>query len=100
MANRAMHSRPQKILQAAAHTPLRALPPAAIAPPPGPKPRRGAGVVERGGLENRCGGDSTQGSNPCLSATSLHTQSLPRAFASGFCRALPLWACETLPLCG
>ena len=25
-------------------------------------------MVERGGLENRCGGDSTQGSNPCLSA--------------------------------
>jgi hypothetical protein len=32
-------------------------------------PRRGAGVVERGGLENRCGRKSTQGSNPCLSAT-------------------------------
>ena len=31
-------------------------------------PRRGAGVVERGGLENRCGRKSTQGSNPCLSA--------------------------------
>jgi hypothetical protein len=31
--------------------------------------RRGAGVVERGGLENRCGRKSTQGSNPCLSAT-------------------------------
>ncbi len=30
--------------------------------------RRGAGAVERGGLENRCGGNSTQGSNPCLSA--------------------------------
>ena len=29
---------------------------------------RGAGAVERGGLENRCGGDSTQGSNPCFSA--------------------------------
>ncbi|HBM88608.1 MAG TPA: hypothetical protein DD437_08700, partial [Rhodobiaceae bacterium] len=24
---------------------------------------------ERGGLENRCAGNSTQGSNPCLSAT-------------------------------
>ena len=32
-------------------------------------PRRGAGVVERGGLENRCGCKPTQGSNPCLSAT-------------------------------
>ena len=31
-------------------------------------PRRGAGVVERGGLENRCGRKPTQGSNPCLSA--------------------------------
>ena len=30
--------------------------------------RRSAGVVERDGLENRCGGDSTQGSNPCSSA--------------------------------
>ena len=30
--------------------------------------RRDAGAVERGGLENRCGGDPTQGSNPCLSA--------------------------------
>ena len=31
--------------------------------------RRDARVVESGGLENRCGGDSTQGSNPCLSAS-------------------------------
>ena len=30
--------------------------------------RRGAGVVERDGFENRCGLTSTQGSNPCLSA--------------------------------
>ena len=30
--------------------------------------RRGAGVVERGGLENRCTLTGTQGSNPCLSA--------------------------------
>ena len=30
--------------------------------------RRDARVVEWGGLENRCTGDSTQGSNPCLSA--------------------------------
>jgi hypothetical protein len=29
---------------------------------------RGARVVEWGGLENRCGGNFTQGSNPCLSA--------------------------------
>ena len=30
--------------------------------------RRGAGVVDRDGLENRCTFASTQGSNPCLSA--------------------------------
>ena len=29
---------------------------------------RGAGVVERGGLENRCAGNRTEGSNPSLSA--------------------------------
>jgi hypothetical protein len=28
-------------------------------------------VVERGGLENRCGGDSTGGSNPSPSAKNL-----------------------------
>lgn len=31
--------------------------------------RTDAGVVERGGLENRCASNGTQGSNPCLSAT-------------------------------
>jgi hypothetical protein len=30
--------------------------------------RTDAGVVERGGLENRCASNGTQGSNPCLSA--------------------------------
>ena len=30
--------------------------------------RTDAGVVERGGLENRCARERTQGSNPCLSA--------------------------------
>jgi hypothetical protein len=30
--------------------------------------RTDAGVVDRGGLENRCASNSTQGSNPCLSA--------------------------------
>ena len=34
--------------------------------------RRGAGVVERGGLENRCARKRTQGSNPCLSAIALY----------------------------
>ena len=33
--------------------------------------RRGAGVVDRGGLENRCTFTRTVGSNPTLSATSL-----------------------------
>ena len=32
------------------------------------RPRKGAGVVDRGGLENRCTLAGTQGSNPCLSA--------------------------------
>jgi hypothetical protein len=31
--------------------------------------RRGAGVVERDGLENRCTGNRTEGSNPSLSAS-------------------------------
>src|SRR5262249_2065407 len=30
--------------------------------------RRGAGVVDRDGLENRCTGNRTEGSNPSLSA--------------------------------
>jgi hypothetical protein len=30
--------------------------------------RRGAGAVERGGLENRCALTGTEGSNPSLSA--------------------------------
>ena len=33
---------------------------------------RSAGAVERDGLENRCGGYSTQGSNPCSSAIFLY----------------------------
>ena len=33
--------------------------------------RRGAGVVERDGLENRCAFTGTVGSNPTLSATSI-----------------------------
>ena len=33
--------------------------------------RRGAGVVERGGLENRCALTRTEGSNPSLSAIPL-----------------------------
>jgi hypothetical protein len=37
-------------------------------PPIESKQRRSAGAVERDGLENRCGGNPTQGSNPCSSA--------------------------------
>ncbi len=33
--------------------------------------RRGAGVVDRGGLENRCTFTGTVGSNPTLSASML-----------------------------
>ena len=45
-------------------------------------PWRGAGVVERDGLENRCTLTSTQGSNPCLSAIEIpDIQKTPSAFA-------------------
>jgi hypothetical protein len=52
--------------------------------------RRGAGVADRAGLENRCGGNITEGSNPSLSA---------------FCEKLvpqPLWPVNWLKLtdCG
>ena len=51
-------------------------------------PRRSAGAVERDGLENRCGGNSTQGSNPCSSAmTSLYGPSGPFLFPA---HALPI----------
>ena len=36
-------------------------------------PRRGAGAVDRGGLENRCTRKGTEGSNPSLSA-SIHEE--------------------------
>ena len=45
--------------------------------------RRGAGVVERGGLENRCAFMGTEGSNPSLSA-----KSELQAFFSTFCLTL------------
>ena len=65
-----------------------------------PIPWRGAGAVERGGLENRCAFAGTQGSNPCLSANNLKrtvtVQVLPdchagaaRAFLSGTTREPP-----------
>lgn len=66
------------------------------APRPAPQGalRRGARVVDRGGLENRCAREGTQGSNPCLSANiSMRTDEmgltrpeipqLPRRFADG-----------------
>ena len=37
---------------------------------------RDAGVVDRGGLENRCTLAGTQGSNPCLSAIKAASQRL------------------------
>ena len=37
---------------------------------------RDAGVVDRGGLENRCTLTGTQGSNPCLSALNIDYQSI------------------------
>ncbi len=40
-------------------------------------PRRGAGVVERDGLENRCTGNRTVGSNPTLSASLSHINGWP-----------------------
>jgi hypothetical protein len=54
--------------------------------------RRGAGVVERGGLENRCAGNSTQSSNLCLSA-----RYAGHHFAAGVWRQVTLerpdWIC-------
>ena len=44
---------------------------------PGGSVRRGAGAVERGGLENRCAFMGTQGSNPCLSANFQTVQGIP-----------------------
>ena len=46
---------------------------------------RGAGVVERGGLENRCAGNRTEGSNPSLSASRF---SLSLAMAKSNCGAI------------
>jgi hypothetical protein len=45
--------------------------------PTGLVPRRDAGAVERGGLENRCGCKPTEGSNPSPSATCPHESVLP-----------------------
>ena len=47
-------------------------------------------MVERGGLENRCGGNSTQGSNPCLSAScqgNMSTEMTEQQDYSHFIRA-------------
>ena len=40
---------------------------------------RDAGVVDRGGLENRCTLTGTQGSNPCLSANDAERQQTTRS---------------------
>jgi hypothetical protein len=39
-------------------------------------PRRDAGAVERGGLENRCTRERTVGSNPTPSANTAYADSL------------------------
>ena len=44
--------------------------------------RRGAGVVERGGLENRCTSNSTVGSNPTLSATIMRYDFIEAHFST------------------
>ena len=50
-------------------------------------------MVERGGLENRCGRKSTEGSNPSLSAIQLFSQALswsvkmPASSQQAFARA-------------
>lgn len=40
--------------------------------------RKDAGVVDRGGLENRCALAGTQGSNPCLSAINADNQRITK----------------------
>ena len=37
-------------------------------------------MVEWGGLENRCASNSTQGSNPCLSASTFKINALDISF--------------------
>ncbi len=41
-------------------------------------PWKDAGVVDRGGLENRCALAGTQGSNPCLSAINAENQQIAK----------------------
>ena len=59
-------------------------------------PWRGAGVVERGGLENRCGRKSTEGSNPSLSAIILSIIQWVTKFCHTPCHKL-LFAVHKLP---
>ena len=47
--------------------------------------RRGAGAVERGGLENRCTRERTVGSNPTLSASFQPCGSVHTAAEPAFC---------------
>ena len=53
--------------------------------------RRGAGAVERGGLENRCAFTGTQGSNPCLSAIGFTAVDLRGAPSQKLCVAESAW---------
>ena len=46
--------------------------------------RKDAGVVDRDGLENRCTGNCTQGSNPCLSASQLNSKDTQKMRVSFF----------------
>lgn len=46
--------------------------------------RKDAGVVERGGLENRCTLAGTQGSNPCLSANQTIKTAANQKFTAVF----------------
>ena len=46
--------------------------------------RKDAGVVDRDGLENRCTGNCTQGSNPCLSASQLNNKDTQKMRVSFF----------------
>src|SRR5262245_52954951 len=59
--------------------------------------RRGAGVVDRDGLENRCTDNRTEGSNPSLSASllMLHARSA-RQFYRHTTRTVNRWAASAM----
>ena len=53
--------------------------------------RRGAGAVERGGLENHCRSNPTAGSNPALSASFYLTNSLSTTYKQFPALYIPLY---------